>query len=257
MKKILLIAGTGDSSAFLAELPDDIAVIATTVSALGAECVPAGDRIKVHTGSLAQEGFTALLQEENCDFLVDMSHPFAVEVSAAAKAAAQEVNVPYLRYLRESGDNDYEKCRRFPDMLSAALALNEVSGNVLLTTGSKTAGIFQKHVCDFDRRCYLRVLSSSKVLAELESMGIDAGHIFSMKGVASAELNIALAKEVDAACIVSKDSGVRGGIREKTAAAKALDIPLFLIDAPSETGAVYHCFEDIFTFIRQQKEVSI
>lgn len=257
MKKILLIAGTGDSSAFLAELPDDIAVIATTVSAIGAGCIPVSDRIKVYTGPLAQDGFTALLQEENCGFLVDMSHPFAVEVSAAANAAAEEANVPYLRYLRESGDNDYEKCRRFPDMLSVALALNEISGNVLLTTGSKTAEIFQKHVRDFDRRCYFRVLSFSKVLAELEGMGIDAGHIFSMKGVASAALNIALAKEVDAACIVSKDSGLRGGIREKTAAAKALDIPLFLIDAPSETGSVYHCFTDIVNFIREQNEVSI
>jgi precorrin-6x reductase len=137
------------------------------------------------------------------------------------------------------------------------LALNEISGNVFLTTGSKTAGIFQKYVTDFDRRCYLRVLSSSKVLAELEALGVDPGHIFTMKGVASVDLNIALAKEVNAACMVSKDSGVRGGIKEKIAAAKTLDIPLYLIDAPAEAGSVFYRFEDIFTFIRQQNEVSI
>lgn len=255
MKKILLIAGTGDSSAFLSQLPQDIAAVATTVSSLGADCIPKRDGIKVYTGSLNQEGFTALLQEERCDFLVDMSHPFAVEVSFAARAAAQSVAVPYLRFLREGYVDAKVNCRRFKDTQSAAEALNEISGNVLLTTGSKTVGVFQKYVMGFAERCYLRVLSSSQVLSELEALNIDAGHIFAMKGVASAALNIALAKEINAACIVAKDSGITGGIKEKIAAAKALNIPLFLINAPAETGAVYPTFEEIFAVIRKEDEV--
>ncbi|HMM05163.1 MAG TPA: precorrin-6A reductase [Clostridiales bacterium] len=255
MKKLLLIAGTGDSSAFLAQLPQDITAVATTVSAIGADCIPKREGIKIRTGSLNQEGFAALLQEEQCDFLVDMSHPFAVEVSAAARCAAAAVGVPYLRFQRESYADAEVDCRRFPDIRSAAAALNEISGNVLLTTGSKTVEVFQKYVAGFEERCYLRVLSSSKVLAELESRGIDAGHIFAMKGVASAALNIALAKEIDAVCIVAKDSGVTGGIKEKIAAAKALKIPLFLIDAPAETGAVYATFAEIFAVIREKDEV--
>lgn len=255
MKKLLLIAGTGDSSAFLAQLPRDIAAVATAVSAIGAGCIPKRDGIKIHTGSLDQEGFAALLKEEQCDFLVDMSHPFAVEVSAAARAASQSVNVPYLRFQRESYVDADVDCRRFPDARSAAEALNEISGNVLLTTGSKTVDVFQKYVAGFGERCYLRVLSSSKILAELEDRNIDAGHIFAMKGVASAALNIALAKEVNATCMVAKDSGVTGGIKEKIAAAKALKIPLFLINAPVETGVVYATFEEIFAVIREKEEV--
>ncbi len=257
MKKLLLIAGTGDSSAFLSQLPPDIAAVATTVSAIGADCIPKRDGIKVYTGSLNQEGFCALLKEERCDFLVDMSHPFAVEVSAAARGAAQCAKVPYLRFQRESYTDAAVACRRFPDARSTAEALNEISGNVLLTTGSKTVGVFQKYVRGFGERCYLRVLSSSQVLAELEALNIDAGHIFAMKGVASAALNIALAKEVNAACMVAKDSGVTGGIKEKIAAAKALNIPLFLIDAPAETGVIYPTFEKIFAAIREKDEVSL
>lgn len=256
MKKILLIAGTGDSSAFLSRLPRDIAVVATTVSTLGAGCIPLGDQIKVHTGPLERDGFYDLLKAEDCDFLVDMSHPFAVEVSASAREAAQSACIPYLRFLRARYDDD-GTCRRFPDVLSAAQALNEIDGNVLLTTGSKTVDVFQKHVVGFERRCYLRVLSSSSVLAELENRNIDPGHIFAMKGVASAALNIALAREINAACIVSKDSGITGGLKEKITAAKELNISLFLIDAPAETGPVYRRFEDILAIIAEKSEVSI
>ena len=75
-----------------------------------------------------------------------------------------------------------------------------------------------------------------------------------MKGVASKELNIALAKEVGAVCIVSKNSGLTGGMKEKCEAAKTLQIPLFLIDAPKEQGLVYHNFEALIAFLQQGKK---
>ena len=164
MKKILLIAGTGDSTAFLGRIPENIEVVATTVSALGADCVPVRNNIKVRIGTLDEAGFVALLRQENCEALVDMSHPFAVEVSAYAQGAALQYGVPYLRYQREAYVDDTVQCRTFPDARSVATALNAIDGNILLTTGSKTLPVFKEHVDGFDQRCYLRVLASSAVL---------------------------------------------------------------------------------------------
>ena len=80
-------------------------------------------------------------------------------------------------------------------------------------------------------------------------MKIDPAHIFAMKGVASKELNIALARQYDAKVIVSKDSGITGGIVEKMEAASALKIPLFLIDKPKDSGMTYENFAEIFKII--------
>lgn len=68
-------------------------------------------------------------------------------------------------------------------------------------------------------------------------MRIDPGHIFAMKGVASAELNIALVRQCQAAAIVSKDSGKAGGLQEKMQAAAELKIPLLLVDRPAPQNA--------------------
>ena len=255
MKKILLVAGTGDSTAFLKKVPADLAVLATTVSSLGAGCVPVRDHIKVHTGALDEGGFRELLQRESCEALVDMSHPFAVAVSAAAKAAAADCGLPYLRYQRRGYDGEHGLCRRFDSAAAAAAALNEVAGNILLTTGSKTLPVFKEIVTGFSERCYMRVLASGNILHELEDLGIDMGHVFAMKGVASKELNIALAREVGAACIVSKESGLTGGLKEKCEAAKDLGIPVFLITAPTEEGTIYHDFDSILSFLTCGEEM--
>lgn len=79
-------------------------------------------------------------------------------------------------------------------------------------------------------------------------MHINPGHIFAMKGVASVELNVALARQCQAAAIVSKDSGPTGGVPQKLAAAQQLGIPLLLVDRPASelaVGQVCRSLEDL------------
>lgn len=235
MTRLLVVAGTADAVSFLAAQPQETQILATTFSQLGADCIAQRPGLRLLAGALDAAGFQQLLQDWQPDFLVDLSHPFAVEVSQNAKAAAEACNVPYLRYERQSaadyaGDMGAE-VRHFADFPAAAAACREISGNILLTIGSKNLHYFSG-LPDFHQRFYLRVLAESRILQELETMQIDPGHIFAMKGVASAELNIALARQCGAAAIVSKDSGLAGGLREKMQAAAQLDIPLLLIDRP-------------------------
>lgn len=239
MTRLLVVAGTVDAVDFIAGQPQDTEILATTFSQLGADCIARRPGLRLFAGALEADGFERLLRDEQPDFLVDLSHPFAVEVSRNAKAAAAACGVPYLRYERQRADEaDLPAgldCRHFADFAAAAAACGQMAGNILLTIGSKNLAFFRE-LPDFRQRFYVRVLAESRILQELEAMQIDPGHIFAMKGVASAELNIALCRQCRAAALVSKDSGPAGGLLEKMQAAAALGIPLLLVDRPAAAG---------------------
>jgi precorrin-6A/cobalt-precorrin-6A reductase len=248
--KLLVVAGTADGVKFIAAQPPQTKIVATTFSQLGADCITPRPGLEIISGALDSEGFSALIRDKQPNFLVDLSHPFAVEVSANAKAAAEACGIPYLRFERQTVEDSSGRCLRFPDFPAAVEALKKIPGNIFLTIGSKNLHYFQA-LPDFHERCYMRVLAESRIFLELEEMQIDPAHVFAMKGVASAELNIALARQFNAAAIVSKDSGITGGIREKMQAATALNIPLLLIDRPKSAGTVYETIDDLNRAIYQ------
>lgn len=251
MTKLLVVAGTADGAAYIAAQPKETEIVATTFSPLGAACIAPRAGLKTVAGALDEAGFARLLAAERPDFLVDLSHPFAVEVSANAKAAAASQNVPYLRYERAAAADPDANIIRAADFAAAVALLADMPGNILLTVGSKTIPQFMA-LPDFAERVYMRVLAASRVLRELEELGVDPAHVFAMKGVASAELNIALARFCRAAVIVSKESGTAGGLNEKLAAAKELGIPLLLIERPKTDGAAYTSFAAIDRVIYQK-----
>lgn len=242
MTRLLVIAGTADAAEFVARQPAGVEILATTFSQLGADCLAPRPGLRLHPGALDAAGFAALLAAEQPDFVVDLSHPFAVEVSRNAKAAAAGQGVAYLRFERQA--SAAEGCLHFADFAAAAAACRQIAGNILLTIGSKNLAPFSC-LSDFQQRFYLRVLAESRILQELEALHIDPGHIFAMKGVASVELNVALARQCQAAAIVSKDSGRTGGVPQKLAAAQQLGIPLLLIDRPPAEGEACHSLAEL------------
>lgn len=250
MTRLLVVAGTADAAEFVAAQPPETEILATTFSRLGADCLAPRPGLRLHTGALDAAAFQRLLAAEQPDWLVDLSHPFAVEVSQNARAAAAACNVPYLRYERLSvaEEGAWGDVRRLPDFAAAAAACREIDGNILLTIGSKNLHYFTG-LPDFHQRFYLRVLAESRILQELEAMQIAPDHIFAMKGVAGVELNIALARQCKAAAIVSKDSGAAGGLHEKMWAAAELQIPLLLVDRPAKAqepaAGVFHSLADL------------
>ena len=246
MRRLLVVGGTADSSDFIQKAPREWELIVTVYSDQGEKVLPAREKMKVHRGGLDENGFLELIRAEKAEAVADLSHPFAAEVSDNVKAAAERAGVPRYRFLR-AAFTERENRVDYPDFPAAAAGLKDIPGNILLTIGSRNLGPFLEDE-ELKDRCYMRVLADSRVLRELEEKSVDAGKIFAMKGVASAALNIALAKEVDAAAIVTKDSGLTGGLQEKYDAAKALNIPLIVVGRPEESGDV---FTDIETMIAE------
>lgn len=249
MKRILVIGGTADSSAFIRKLPEEYAVFVTTFSELGAKVTPEGENIEIICGGQDEKGFEKIIRDKAITHAADLSHPFAAEVSKNAKSAALNCGIPYYRFERGSfAEEDGIVC--YPDFETAANALKETEGNIFLTIGSRNIDAFIADP-ELKARCYMRVLADSRILKELEDKNIDSARVFAMKGVASRELNIALAKEIRAAAIVTKDSGKTGGLDEKYAAAKALNIPLIVIRRPESGGETFRSMEEILEHIRR------
>lgn len=249
MKNLLVIGGTADSNNFLKQLPDDCTALVSVCSELGAKATISGERIFTVYGPLDTSGFETLIRKHNISHVVDCSHPFAAEVTQNAKSAANQQQIPFIRFERESFTGT-KGVFRFPTVSAAAAYAAKLSGNVFLTIGSHQLQPFLDDP-QLKDRCYMRVLADHNVLASLERNGVDSSRIFAMKGVASTALNIALAQEIHAGCIVTKDSGKTGGLNEKYAAAKALNIPLLVIDRPRKEENVFHTIEAVIREIRR------
>ena len=250
MKRVLVVGGTADSVEFVKKADPDLFLVVTVFSEQGEKILPQREKMKVRRGGLDRTGFAALLEEEGINAVVDLSHPFAVEASANVKAAAKKQGLPYYRFERDSFAGTKNRID-YADFEAAAAGLASFPGNILLTIGSRHLDPFLSEPRLKDR-CYMRVLASSKVLKELEEKEVDPGHIFAMKGVASVALNIALAREISAAAIVSKDSGIAGGLPEKAEACEKLGIPLVVVGRPPSEGSAFYDMESILNEIRSK-----
>lgn len=191
----------------------------------------------VFAGRLDEKGFEIFIREHGVVFVIDATHPFAVEASANLRRACKACGVCYVRYERQSPDYDYDKIIHAASAEEAAQLLSEMAGNILLTTGANTASVYREAIDDFNVRVYIRVLDTKESWIRCREAGIAKSHVIAKNPPFSKEDNEALIKKHQIKVLVSKDSGVRGGLIEKIESAKAFGIPVVLIDRPKTSDA--------------------
>ena len=102
--KILLMAGTEDGrklAEFLSE--NDFEVTASVVSDYGKKLLEQHENININDKNLDAAELTEILTEKNFNALVDASHPYAINASKNAIAACNSINLPYIRFERDTG----------------------------------------------------------------------------------------------------------------------------------------------------------
>lgn len=146
---------------------------------------------KICVGRKDQKGFEEILGSCRPRFVVDASHPFAVEVSKNIKNASDRLGIPCLRYVRgvQAAGDHYIYVR---DVLEAAAVLREMSGNILLTTGANTASIYARELKDFNERVYIRVLDTPASVEQCKKAGICQSHIIAAAPPFTVEDNLRL-----------------------------------------------------------------
>lgn len=164
---------------------------------------------------------------------VDVTHPYAGQISENAIQACQQANIPYLRLERPShvdDEPDIIVCDHYQgvtDYLNKAL--KESDKNILLTTGSRQLQAFQGLPKE---RLYARVLPTSGVLKKCEDLGYKPRQILALQGPFSVVMNQIIMKEYKIGFMVTKDSGDIGGVREKIAAARLSGCKILFIRRP-------------------------
>lgn len=118
-----------------------------------------------------------------------------------------------------------------PDVETAVTWLSSVTGNILVTTGSKELSSYTR-IRDYEQRIYARVLPSEEAVARCRSLGFEGRHIIAMQGPFSEEMNLAQLREYGCAYLVTKDGGAAGGFSEKIKAARRAGAAAVVIDRP-------------------------
>lgn len=229
---ILILGGTSDSLILANEMIKlHKNIILSVATEYGNEAASKSFLGNIICGRMNHEELKAFIIKEGIDCIVDATHPYAYLVSANAIAAADDLDINYIRYERpgiKTEANGVLCCDSFEE---AGKIANDMEGNILLTTGSKD---IEKLIFNIEdkNRIKARVLSTSESIIKLESVGLNADHIIAMKGPFSQEMNSIMFADYKIKILICKDSGKQGGTEEKLIAAQKSNVNVIVIGRP-------------------------
>ena len=223
---ILILGGTSESLEIARGL-DELgkAYILSVATDYGKE-VATGIGGRVVSGRMDEEAMKAFIKENQIGLVIDSTHPFARIVSANGIAACQQIQIPYIRFERSKTvlTNDVILVSNIEQACDYA---NQYEGNVYLSTGSKELSLYLQYI-NVDR-IVARVLPTKEVIESVLSLGLTPKQIHALQGPFKEALDRSLLEHVNAKVLITKDSGARGGVESKLAAAKSLGIPCIVI----------------------------
>jgi precorrin-6A/cobalt-precorrin-6A reductase len=248
---ILFLAGTSDARELALTIQQEgYKVLATVVTDNAAKEL---DKVGLtaHVGRLTTADMVELIREGQYKAVVDGSHPYAVEASHNAKAAAVEAGVPYLRYERAGSEiEEHELITVVDDYNEAAELAAQKRGVIMLTTGSKTLHIFAERLLGLsDTTLVARMLPRKDNMTKCEELGVEQKNIVAMQGPFSKELNKALYRHYGVTLMITKESGKVGAVDEKLSAALEMGIEVIMIGRPEMNYETV--YSDFTSVIRQ------
>lgn len=267
----------------------NIQVHVCVASEYGAQVLPEDDALKVHVGRLEQADMQEFLQAVQADICVDATHPYAVLVTQNIYQACKVVGVPYVRVRRDmqeeprntdpdmqeepgNADPDMQMSgthigdadgKRYTDETSDSIYVGDiqaavdylkgVTGNILITTGSKELHLYTQ-IPDYGTRCTARVLPTRSVVEACTDLGFTGKHLICMQGPFDLEMNLATLRYADADFMVTKASGKNGGYDEKCEAALAAGVQLVVIGRPKEQVEPVMSLAQTEEYLREKAE---
>ncbi len=234
-------ANTGDN----AGTNKKIEYIITVATYSGKEVLEDKEDKNVVISRMSKVQMIEFIRERNICKVVDLSHPYALEVTQNAEQAARVCNIEYIRYNREgilkdikNSINDRETMY-FNSFNELIRYLSIIDGNVFFTTGIKNIKDFEE-IRNHNRFIY-RVIPSTFSIRECIDSNVKMKDIVAMLGPFTEEMNTTLFKEFDARYVVMKDSGEEGGTNEKLSACHKLGITPLIVGRESNNDEGKRC----------------
>lgn len=207
--------------------------------------------IRLRYGALDVNGMRDLIAQEGITAIVDAAHPYAEQLHNTAIQVSAITDIPYYRYERP-GINYADYAVELTDnhQIAAASAFR-IGRSVLLTTGTRNLEPYVEIARDTNLKLYVRVLPCQESMDICKKYAIDNKHIIAERGPFTAEQNIEIIKKYSIDVLVTKDSGIAGGVSEKLEAAKICGITVIVIRKPAISHKPGESFENIPELIKK------
>lgn len=253
-KKILILGGTTEGRVLCEHLKrKSVEVWLSVATQYGKELMQDVQGLHLLQNRLDEAAMIDLLEQEQFGCVIDATHPYAQIVTQNIKVACAKTGILYKRLLRENAckenDDREEQILYFKTLSEIVAYLNATTGNVLLTTGSKDLETFSK-LENYQERLYVRMLPMPQTLQEQMAKGFKMSHFVCMQGPFSYEMNVALLKHVQAAYMVTKDSGDIGGVKDKVEAALEVGVKVLCLERPIQEEGM--SLEAIYTWLEEE-----
>lgn len=247
------VLGTGEGReilSFINKYTDEIVV--STATQYGYEIYKDFKAKYFNYKPLNEAEFEELVKEFGIKVFVDGSHPYASEVSNTLINICRKMNIDYIRYERKSYFTDLKDNEniifidKYEDLEKV---LKSIEGNVLNTTGSNNA--LKIDALNIENRIIHRILPSPKVISKLLDNGISMDNIVAIKGPFGIDINNGIIKEYKIRVLITKDSGIEGGMQEKIESALTNDVKIIVIKRPEiNYGEEFNDIQNMMDFIR-------
>lgn len=247
---IWVIGGTKDSRVFLEKyIKIDSNIIVSTATEYGGKLLENFD-IKTSTKKMDKTEMLNFIDEYNITKIIDTSHPYAFEVSQNAMDVADEKNIKYFRFERETIDLLPKKYSKFNDIESLINYIENLEGNILVTLGSNNVPAFKdlKNLSNI----YFRILPKWDMVKRCEDNNILPKNIIAMQGPFSEIMNIAMLEQLNIKYLVTKKAGDTGGEKEKVTACDKKDVEIVYLE--KKEMKYKNCYTDIDELIETLKK---
>jgi precorrin-6A/cobalt-precorrin-6A reductase len=217
---ILVLGGTSETAPMAEALARrGYSVLVSTVTEISLDT---GDHplIQRRSGPLEEKGLINLISSHTIQAIVDVTHPYALEISRLASTVSEDLGLPYFRLNRPEvipQGKEILRARDHPQAASLAVLKNEP---VLLTTGSKHLEPYVEETSRKGLPLIVRVLPDPHSIQTCLQAGIPLDGIVTGRGPFSVEENRELIRKYNIGVLVTKDSGTPGGALAKIEAAE-------------------------------------
>ena len=245
---VWVFSGTSDGNALAAELAArKLPVVVSAATEYGGEVAMKDcPGVTVWAGRQGVEARRQELVRSGARALVDATHPFASIISEQLIGLSKELGIPYIRYERPSNvmAENAILCESMTHAAEQAISLGK---RIFLATGSKDLSTFLKAKGADERQWFARITAEPEFIQRAIDSGIPRNRICAMQGPFSKAFNIALWRDWQIDCVVTKDSGEAGGYQAKADAAHSLNIPLLVVQRPRLAYPLMtSSFDDVF-----------
>jgi precorrin-6A/cobalt-precorrin-6A reductase len=232
--KVLLLSGASEGPVLARALLDAGFAVSATVTTEEGKAHLFGamqQALTVLVGGFTEASLTDFLARGGADLVLDATHPFAVRITRMASAVCTTLRVPYVRYQRPDWEPPAGTVYAASYAEAAAL-LPTLGTRVMLTIGAKQLKYFAGL---HDRlTLFARILPAVASLQQAVQAGFPQTHILCLRPPFSRDFNRSILREYRIDVLLTKASGVEGGVVEKVLAAHDLAITTLMIRRPPE-----------------------